>query len=428
MFPILWPRVAQAEDHRVCIRWDWLGKQAGFRDISPRPAKVGLGGQTDWDTYNYAQDAQDDRGRRDQPDDLAPRRMLARVTNGSSTLWGWDFLDEHGCTDVFDTAVSTVDLEFVRWSYWESTGNQVVVLNCLDGDCFVDPDEVTLSVSSGVQDVLYSDANSGIGYQYAVHWAMSFAEEDVPLHTGLTKYGALWGNGAIPRSQTNLLIGGQPTVSILSPSDQAKRKYVIVHEFGHLQTLVPALPAVLNFADLDYCFDPGQLPNEIHCSEPSQMLTANHGFDSQEWQSAAAVEGFADFYSMLVFNDPGGGLGVIANNQALGSIVLLPPEEILAYRSDESNASWYLNLDPSVQVQGTAIQHDWAFFAWDMVIGANAIDPADVLAWLWQSYPWPLSGVSDDWWSHFHATNAAPLDATQEAKFDDAAASRKVDQ
>lgn len=34
--------------------------------------------------------------------------------------------------------------------------------------------------------------------------------------------------------------------------------------------------------------------------------TANHTFSSPEWQAAAAIEGFANFYAMSVWNDLGG--------------------------------------------------------------------------------------------------------------------------
>ncbi|HLT35619.1 MAG TPA: hypothetical protein VK034_05020, partial [Enhygromyxa sp.] len=99
--------MALAEDHRVCVEWTWLGKRFGFRDVSPRP-DVDITLTADYGTYNYDEDAEEDYGRRDQPGDFAPKRMLAHVEDGTNTLWGWDFLDDNGCTDIFDTEASEV--------------------------------------------------------------------------------------------------------------------------------------------------------------------------------------------------------------------------------------------------------------------------------------------------------------------------------
>lgn len=153
---------ANAASHRVCVRWEWLGKQAGFRDISPRPDS-NPPFAVDWDTYNYDEDAEDDRGRRDQAGDLAPRRADA-----TGTLWGWDFLDESGCTELFDTEAATVDLDIVPWSYWTATRNQVVAFDCTTGDCVVDPHTSILDVPMGVQDIVHDEATSEIGYDWAI--------------------------------------------------------------------------------------------------------------------------------------------------------------------------------------------------------------------------------------------------------------------
>ncbi len=158
-------------------------------------------------------------------------------------------------------------------------------------------------------------------------------------------------------------------------------------------------------------------------------LMFNHAFDSPEWQSAAAVEGFAHFYSMLVFNDPSGGLGVIAYNQEIGSIMTLSETEIGAHRTDEPESSWRGLLPMNAQLDGVAVERDWAFFLWDTVTGANAISPSTVLLWLSNAYPWPTpSQDNSDWWTNFHGNNIDPLTAAQQSKAESAAASREVGQ
>src|SRR5690606_13454907 len=104
-------------------------------------------------------------------------------------------------------------------------------------------------------------------------------------------------------SSTNL--GGHPTLDIASDNPNGsmfagapERKFTIAHEFGHLQTIwVPGLSTAMLSINYDWC-------------TANNLTTSNHTSDSPEWQSAAMVEGFAEFYAAAVFNQLGEGAWV----------------------------------------------------------------------------------------------------------------------
>jgi len=431
---VVLPAAAQAEKHRVCIEWDWLGKQGGFRDVSPRPpveAVHPMPPAVNWNGYNYDEDAGDDYGRRDQPGDFAPRRMLVQVTDGTTVLWGWNFLDDVGCTETFSTQASTVYLSAEPWSKW-ANGNQVVVLDCTSGDCLLNElGPVSLAVTSGVQDIEYTTASHVDQYRFALHWAMSFAEERRSYHAGQLFYGSIWavGEPGLKGAQANLLIGGRPTVTIKMPYTVAKLKTTLAHECGHLQTLVSGMTGSLSLKYFDYCY-----PN--HCTDAMGMdLVLNHSFDSPEWQGAAAAEGFAHFYGMSVWNETDG-VGVIPRNSYSdnGETIWLSETEIDADRTDDAPESLY--GEAMYSDEGMAVERDWTYFLWDAVTGAEAFSVDTVMHWLasaWNtpappSPQWPVADTTTDWWDHFATTVTANFSSSELTKFNHGGNTRKVSQ
>src|SRR5690606_4309915 len=207
------------------------------------------------------------------------------------------------------------------------TGNQAVALDCdLSDDC-----ELILQVSPplavGMEEtIIYNNATSDIGRIFGVHWVVAFSEERAPYNSSKTFYAARWDTQANTKgAQSDLLIGGRPTVS-LRGTPSLEKKYTISHEYGHLQTLVTVIPGALNHTHLDYCY-----PQNCALADDIGTLL-NHTFDSVEWQSAAAAEGFAHFYAMSVWNDLAGGVGVLADP---GETDL----DIIAHRTDDMAVS-----------------------------------------------------------------------------------------
>lgn len=370
----------------------------------------------DWN--GFGDDAGDDYGRRDDLSDFAPPRMLAQVSDAGGPIWGWNVLGADGCTPVFDTSAEVVTIEFFPWSRWSATGNQVVALDCdTSDDCELLPQtSPPLPVTSGVEAIVYDTATSMVGRRFQFHWAMAFSEERAAYHVAKTFYGAIWDTQANTKgAQSDLLIAGRPTVS-LRGSDTIEKKYTITHEFGHLQNLVSIIPNSLNLADLDYCYP-------LNCAtDDGADALFNHSFDSLEWQSAAAAEGFAHFYAMSVWNDLGETAGVLA---APGEDEL----EIIAYRTDDENTSLY-ETNFGMKTDGTAIERDWCFFLWDLATGTGAIDIQTVMLLLAEAYdPWPTpSDTKTDWWDHFETEAHGTLTATEESKFDGHADERWVNQ
>jgi len=341
--------------------------------------------------------------------------MLVQVSDAAGALWGWDVLDADGCTGSFDTDATQVTIDYLPWSRWGSTSNQVVMLDCdFSDDCELRAGQGTVAVSSGVYDIEYTDATASIGLRFAIHWAMAYAEERKNYHTSQTFYGAQWDTQADTKgAQADLLIGRQPTVSIRFTAN-ARKKYTIAHEYGHLQTLVSVIPQSLNYEDIDFCYP-------SNCADIDGML--NHTFDSQEWQSAAAAEGFAHFYAMSVWNDLSESVGVRAT----------PGDDELsinAFKTDGMPTSIYeTQYDGAMGDHGTAVERDWAFFLWDLATGTGAIDVSVVMFLLADAYDpaWPApSDTSSDWWDHFETEAYKELSITEQSKFDTAAAARWV--
>lgn len=360
----------------------------------------------DYSPHMDGRDLLEDYGRRDQKGSLAVPGMLTSVTLDESRLWGWAPLDHQGCTTQFDAPpASELEIEAYFWSYNADTNVSVVSLNCAgDLDCtsggasilgFVPPAGGTLLVSLG---------NSRRSY---VHFAAATAEARVPTTTDVVYYTR---TGIDLMTISNRVAGGQPTASI--GGESFRSKFTVAHEFGHLKTLIAKTPTFSN-ANVDYCYG-----NPKNCS-----LTWVP--DSPEWQSAAAIEGFADFFSMLVWNDAGGaprdGVKAWASSQkswrcryaADPSEQGVPPlpDDCIPQNSGVTTIadSWHhqANCDPINCPSGVAAASDWAFALWDMRV-LTSVPDGQLLDLLRLSYPWPTNGENSAYWDEFILDIAGP--------------------
>lgn len=171
------------------------------------------------------------------------------------------------------------------------------------------------------------------------------------------------------------------------------------------------IPAFSN-DDVDYCY------------QDQHGCTLSWTVDSPEYQSAAAVEGFAEFFSMLVWNDVEGQLrdGVVARARdesewrcrfrpdPLQPDMSIPPDACNPLNTTTTIAdSWHhqVNCDPIDCPSGVATAWDWAFALWDMRV-MTSVSPPSLLGLLQLTYPWPVNGEDSDYWDQFVSEIAGP--------------------
>jgi hypothetical protein len=386
---LLFPASALAVDVRVCV--SAMNDPALLWGYSPRPD---------------GRDLLEDYGRLDEPGSLAIPGMLTSVELGGNRIWGWAPLDDQGCTTQFDAPVGAeVDVEFHFWSYNPGTNVSVVSLTCSgDLDCtsggvirpeIVPPGGGTIPISLG---------NSRQSY---VHFAAATAEWRVPTAQNVAYYTRtgidLW-------TISNRVAGGHPTSSI--GGDSFRNKFTVAHEYGHLKTLIQRVPSFSN-ANADYCQGD---PNNCSLTWTS---------DSAESQSAAAIEGFADFFSMLVWNDvdgvPRDGVKAWDVYQSNWRCRYRPdpseqgvpplPDECIPQGSNATTIadSWHhqVNCEPMDCPSGVATAVDWAFALWDMRVMTSVSD-VQLVQLLGLSFPWPVNGYNSLYWDQFVQDIAGP--------------------
>lgn len=84
----------------------------------------------------------------------------------------------------------------------------------------------------------------------------------------------------------------------LSSNNGSKRKFVIAHEVGHLLGRIADEGRKTKHSK--YALEAGTNPGVSSCADGDDDL--NHHFDSEEWATSAANEGFAHFYAAAVWN------------------------------------------------------------------------------------------------------------------------------
>jgi hypothetical protein len=397
------PATARAEQHRICLVYEDLNI---------------------WDASSrfYGDDAGEDHGRRSPVGDpetllqFVPSHMLARVLDEDMvSLWGWRPVGSDGCTGVFD-ADGTVSVEWMNWSYWPETDNSIATGKCDASSCEIKREVQPVYLTPGQHDVVFLLEKTKP--EDALLWAASSIEDRGSYNRGITTYGIHFPGSdpalkPLPGASMAPLVGGNPTMLFKGP---VHSKYTIGHEYGHAVTLVEI---VSQFAPgpVDYCFDPD--PNDV----PPPYSCSQHTWESPEWQSAAIVEGFADFYSLAAWNDlPDEGYRGMPNGWANFA-------EILA-TSDPPDSLYVTDLCFGIQHcdPGVANERDWAYFLWD-VVQADVLALPDVMDLLEGFYPtWPLAdSATDATWQAFRSHVAPMLSPAELAMWDELAELRGID-
>ncbi|PRQ09369.1 hypothetical protein [Enhygromyxa salina] len=284
----------------------------------------------------------EDFGADDSPDRWEPKAMLVRVLDaGGAVRLGWGPLDATGCTPPISTP-SPGDTEFVMqyalWSHFvrpPQPDTFVLVYDCEElQPCTLPRPYVgwTTAQGSAVQETGFI-ASADVGQEFReellVYWASAFAESRISMGVEAHVYARVLGaadlgggqvlacpdgycpNGTScekkaaaasydhcrPKTGGTTNVGGHPTLDIAASavdgaefSGAPEKKFTIVHELGHVQTI---WVAGSNTTMVDTSYD--------WCSFVNGG-SSTHTVDSPEWQSAAILEGFADFYAVAAFN------------------------------------------------------------------------------------------------------------------------------
>jgi hypothetical protein len=285
----------------------------------------------------------EDFGLMDDPNRWEPEAMLVRVLdkNLGNVRLGWGPLDESGCTPpVWTPSPSDTQfvLQYALWSHFVRPplpDTFMIVYDCEQMQpCVLQRPYVGWTTAQGAlvqetQFVASAEDGQHLREELLVYWASAFSESRITMGVDAHLYARVLGStdqgggqvlpcpsGYCPNGTTcetgplmfdhcrtktraNKNLGGHPTIDIAAGAvDGVKSKYsgaptqkfTIAHELGHLQTLwVPGFDLLMSVVNYGWC-----------SVNPDG---STHTVDSPEWQSAALVEGFADFYAVAVFNE-----------------------------------------------------------------------------------------------------------------------------
>lgn len=159
-----------------------------------------------------------------------------------------------------------------------------------------------------------------------------------------------------------------------------------------MQTLLQPillLGEIFDGSDVDYTFmtpDVGQ-----------------HTLTSPEWQAAATLEGFAHYYSLLVWWDPATPVAKLLGPAMTPDLVARRADTEFHRRIDAACLQFDLDACPP----GVATETDWMAALWNFSLATTP--PEDVLRLLGLAFPWPVNGADDAYWLHFKDAIAGVL-------------------
>lgn len=325
---------ARAESHQVCLDFE-LGPQ--LFDASPRQPSgdtcpmfsmsacdPGDENLVAWETCVLGQcvpttsELGEDYGRWEGARPFTAMRWLFRVKDVSSeeeeVIWGWDPLDDNGCTGMFEVGASTTDvtLEWMRWTV-SPTGHAILGYECeldddggmpqgADGACGeLATTDVTLEVGE-------SSSTCGGGTESVDHctlhtlggldldpidynlWSATFADSRINFFEPTQVYLLQeLDNSNNTGTKTGPWLGRHHSIRFKHNLWHSKR--VPAHEYGHL--------AFFNIPNHQ-----GSHPT-VYFPPPGDIDYGgdSHTLGSAEWQAAAAVEGFGNIAALATWND-----------------------------------------------------------------------------------------------------------------------------
>ncbi len=331
---------------RVAGDLDYTLKSYALSTVGPAPSgaatrvfcpRFDLDG--DYEDASAQAGVREDFGTEDAPDRWEPKAMLVRVLdNQGGVRRGWGPLDAGGCTSPVSTP-SPNDTEFVLeyalWSHFVRPPNPdtfVILYDCEEFQpCTLPIRSIAWSTVTGsaVQEskfIASGEEGEEFREEALIYWAAAFSESRVSMgmdahiyarSLGAAEFGGggqflacptgVCPNGTLcemrtppgyphcrPKTRGTINLGGHPTLDIAATdpigNGAPEEKYTISHEFGHVQTIfVPGFPAMMLSVNYGWC-------------TAAANFDSNHTADSSEWQSAALIEGFGNFYATATFN------------------------------------------------------------------------------------------------------------------------------
>ena len=317
--------------------------------------------------------------------------MLARVKNDEgATLWGWAPLDFNGCTGEFNGAAGAlVFLERYDWAYL-ADGAGVASYDCWsDPSCSFEKKTDVFPLGPGGETAFAPQPEPTT----AMFWATTFSSFRRPLAGGAPLYSVLTTGNTVARRD----IGNWPTANYRGAMDDKpgsdSRKFTLAHEWGHLQTILATTDIAMG--DIDYGYSPETCSDDPSDPDydPDCMPSMDHTIDSLEYQPAASVEGFAQWYTISTWND---------ESQAQAAYVVAGS---LLFFSDVLLEDQYVPLCSEQSCpDGVANEMDWAFALWEYQARQMDPDPTplQVGGMLGSAHPWPADPAS--FWDHFVAS------------------------
>jgi hypothetical protein len=283
----------------------------------------------------------EDFGVKDDPNRWEPKAMLVQVMDEqNNVLLGWTPLDASGCTPPVWTPSPSDQhfvLHYVLWSHFvrpQVPDTFVIIYDCeqLQPCALAEAYSPWVTAQGAMvkdtQFVHSAEPGQTFREELMVYWATAFAEWRLsmgvdahiyarvlgaadqgggqvlecptgycPNGTSCEMKGQIMVNHCRPKTRANTAVGGHPTLDIAAgASDGVKgsgapeEKFTIAHELGHLQTIwVLGFSPMMAFVNYGWCL--------------ATSYSSSHAANTPEWQSAALVEGFADFYATAVFNE-----------------------------------------------------------------------------------------------------------------------------
>jgi hypothetical protein len=416
VFCVAWPSEARAVEHTLCLDFPVGGE---LWDTS-RVDAMGVVTREEWE-----EEGRDVAGQVSYP----ARRWLARVFDTGAEpdelVWGWQPLDGDGCaTFDIDSTSTSLRVEWVRWAIWDATadggadpnvpdtGNQVVAYECdvntttAASQCTFEAPRTTTAAASttGPTQVTTEGLDNGGLLEIDIPmWCTSFSEERFAVDgnnptTDSTVYLAVDpadpevgpGEAIAEGTFSSRLFGSRPTV-VLEGETAWRSKFEAAHEYGHTQTTL--VNSALDEGDLNYNY-----------------TASGHLFDSQEWQAAAAVEGFADFYAVSVWHDVDLVPPMACINLCSERVYYLEPQDATNAQERRFPRSGGPVCEDDMTgmldcADGVSSEWDWAVALWEYrQIATSPVDLSVMFQMLTATYnnqTWYSSGENDDFWSEF---------------------------
>lgn len=408
---LFWSTTASA-GKRFCLRLP--PDNTYIYDASPRP-----GG------FDYLEDY----GRRNGDDWGIPGMWAYIETTSGTVVWGSSScfggfclllpaaLDNSGCTPFVNTPGGTA-AETFRIRYFHSgsfpDGSSYTVYNCASTNPYY-PSCATATnviedvyVPAGVSPTHYE--NLSLVPENLLAWEIAFSMKRFPLPS--TPVAVKYYNSQAASEQgvaTAASWGDDGNPQIAMTGTAYRSKWVLAHEYGHVYSVFRN--ASLSPSDVNYCYLSG---------------TCQHSITSAEYQAAAAMEGFADFLGVAVWNDLA--LNSVAyipkyNSSTTGSLINLETGHT------GFEAKYYeTQICSGTCLNGIGVELDWARTFWDFHTNYSSAPSVNSTASVFEEiYPWTVSGMTKAYYTEFRNGVESVMGSTWESQFVNQAQANGVD-